>query len=114
MRSIESLKAPFTLDQPLNAQFQLRLRALFSAPAQQPQAESFFTTTDTTGHHYRLMLVIGYPLQIYNVSTSWNCEYKFACTDNEVTPSYRKTAIFNTVCHMLAICLSIIFAPLSQ
>lgn len=37
MRSIESLKAPFTLDQSLNTQFQLRLHALFSAPAQQPQ-----------------------------------------------------------------------------
>lgn len=91
--------------------FQLRLHVLFSvAAAQQPQSQSFFTTA----HDYRLTLVIGFPLQIHNVSTSWNCEYKFACTYNEVTPSYWKTAIFNVACSMLAICLSLIFAACSQ
>lgn len=62
IRSIESLRAPFTPDQPLGARLQLQRRVLLTgnrSPA----------TNTTNILDYRRVLVIG--LQVYNVNTGW-------------------------------------------
>lgn len=102
MGSIESLTAPFTLDQLLNTRFQLQLHTLLPPSIATTNLKLHLFSPETrlctythTRHDYRLMLVIGFALQIYNVNTGLNCEYKFACTYNEVsTPPYRKNSNF--------------------
>lgn len=62
IRSIESLRAPFTPDQPLGARLQLQRRVLLTgnrSPA----------TNTTNILDYRQVFVIG--LQVYYVNTGW-------------------------------------------
>lgn len=90
----ENYSAPITLDQLLDTQFQLCLQLHFllccsSAitnlsihPFLLQKRKKTFRKNKFTVRDHRVMLVIGFAFQIYNVNTPLNCEYKFDCTYN--------------------------------